>query len=268
LLSSGWTDELILRLLRDWLRRFIEDRHLHRQCRGPCECREVVGYLDAEFVAAIRAGRPEYRCGAFVAARRIDGERAFALVGPPFGADRQFRPLPQAGLAAQAWFLAVPVRNSGTQVFASDLVLQISGAGRDELARYQVFVADSWTSQDLLASGQDVEGMGVSVAGLDVGQERTVYFPVDAVDCLTGRAEVEFALRHRDAQPGMLIQAVVGTVQVVGPARIDHPVVVAPAVASSNAADRARAGNAATTTAIARAAPRDATVTPRREPSR
>lgn len=153
---------------------------------------------------------------------RRDGGPAFALAGEPYLADAQGQPLSQGEVAGtQARFLAVPVRNTGAEAFASGLVLEISEQGHAELARHQAFVRDSWTSDELLVTGQDVVGLGVSLAGLEVDEERTVYFPIDAADCVTGAAGVEFILCHADSGPeDPAIQSAIGVFQVEVPSSL------------------------------------------------
>lgn len=221
------------------------DGHRYRRrhdppCPLPCQCRKLMEYTDAEIVEALRSGRGLTLCGLALSGRRDDDPRV-ELTGPPYGVDRQLSPVPQGRLSAQARFLAVPVRNASPYAFTAGMVLEVSPAGRAELERYQAYVLDSWSSGDLLATGQQVRAMGVDLRGLDAGAERTVYFPVNCLDCVSGVAEVEFSLRANAPDAGTGTAAVVGTVQVWAPRPAGAIVVVSPAVATTRAGAPARA---------------------------
>jgi hypothetical protein len=112
----------------------------------------------------------------------------------------------------QAEYLAAVVANAGDETFAYDAAVDISGSGRDALARRGVQVL-AWSPQSERATGQETFGRAVGIPPLRPGQGMTVYFPVDGSSASRGTADVEFELRHvrgsapaqRQVVPGVLI---------------------------------------------------------------
>jgi hypothetical protein len=137
------------------------------------------------------------------------GEPAFELTGSSFLVDSALQSFRPGGwVSPEARFLAAPVRSTAGAPFASNVILEITDAGRAELARHQIFVCEGATTEDAQATGQEFYGRGVGVmlGGLGAGRERTVYFPVHVGDPVDGRVggetEVEFVLYRSSHRNG------------------------------------------------------------------
>jgi len=159
-----WYTDHSEEMLRRYGRAAIENSNSWVIGCGHCDCRERMNLSDEEIIGLWRSRDRKGLCFATIP-EPIDGEPVFELPRNPYGVDGRLHPLPRGELAEQARFLAVPVRNSSARAFASDLVLEISKTSHEHLAMYRAVVRDSWTSHDLLATGQEVTGSGVSLAG-------------------------------------------------------------------------------------------------------
>ena len=94
--------------------------------------------------------------------------------------------------------MAVRVRNTWTRAMPSDQLLEISHAGRAQLAAVGIQVIDAWSQLELAAFNQQMVGptRAAVIGPLPVGGERTVYFKLDCTNAIIGTPKVEF-ISHR-----------------------------------------------------------------------
>jgi hypothetical protein len=101
----------------------------------------------------------------------------------------------------QRYYMGVRVRNTWGEALDDSHVLDISPAGRAELAARGVEIIDSWTEAELSMLGQRQLGTGMILGPLRPGESRTVFFKIDVTHAAPRKHPVEFICLDMDGTP-------------------------------------------------------------------
>lgn len=91
-------------------------------------------------------------------------------------------------------YMGLQIKNTWGRRFDDDFVLDISNLGRQVLLSYGITVVDSWSAEELDATGQEISGRGILLDPLEVGETQLVYFKLDATTARRGKPAVQFHL--------------------------------------------------------------------------
>lgn len=91
-----------------------------------------------------------------------------------------------------SYYMGIRVTNVWAETFTNFHTLDISNNSRAELASQGITILDNWSSQELSRLGQDQIGRGISLAGLEPGDSKTIYFKINVGAAAPKKYNVEF----------------------------------------------------------------------------